>query len=90
MTNSLLFVALALTSSISISQAQFTCQSNDCDGCCTTSGSCMDEHTLISEDNQCRDESLDLETPLILGRLEQCPYSFPGGFSQCPNSYVSD
>ena len=76
---------------VSLAQ-QPTCQSNGCDGCCSSSDLCTTEHTITSEIEQCSPSSLFLpyETPLVPG-LVMCPLDlYTGKYGPCPNSYVND
>ena len=89
---SLLPVALVFVTCSFVSLAQQPiCQSNGCDGCCVTSNLCNTEHTLTSEEHQCRSDShLSFETPLIPG-LQFCPFDFFSfEYGQCPDSHVDD
>ena len=88
--SSLLQVALILTT-CSLAQ-QLVCQSNDCDRCCVTSDFCSAEHTLISEEEQCRyrNSRSSPVTPMIPG-LEFCPFDLHTfQYESCPNSRVYD
>ena len=82
----------ATCSFVSLAQPELTCESNGCDGCCTTSNSCYEEHTLVSQQQQCSNPLLPTlpEAPLIPG-LQQCPFDFiTFEFVSCPNSHVDD
>ena len=89
----LLSVALIFVTYSFVSLAQqLTCESNGCDGCCTTSNSCYEEHTLLNERQQCSNPLLPPlpETSLIPG-LQQCPFDlFTVEYASCPNSRVGD
>ena len=91
--STLLPVALIFVTCSFVSLAQeLTCQSNGCDGCCVTSDSCSTEHTLDSEDSQCRSSRShpSFETPLIHS-LQYCPFDFHTfEYGHCANSRVDD
>ena len=88
-TYSLLFAALLFSFYTFVSGAQVVCQSNGCDECCVTSDYCSTEHTLVSEDRQCRTPYLR-ETPLIPG-LQHCPFDFlEFEYESCRDSRVDD
>ena len=72
---------------VSLAQ-QPTCQSNGCDGCCSSSDGCTTEHTFIREIHECqhRFPRPSLETPLVSGQ-ELCPFDFyTAEYVPCSNS----
>ena len=91
-TSSLLLATLLLVL-VAQALAQIVCQNNGCDNtdsCCTSSRSCAEEHSLVTERSMCQKRRASL-TQEIPGRLQYCRFDFETlSFESCPNSYSSD
>ena len=84
---------LLFTICIVLARAEVICRDNGCDNSntcsCTSSDSCSEEHSVVREQNECRQHHPDL--PSTPGHVVKCPYNYVFlEYEDCPNSYSTD